>query len=227
MDQWGGAHGSAGDRVRTFAYDSLGRVVTANNPEAGTIQYSYSSGSSLCSGAASNVCSRTDARGIVTTYSYNDPLNRLTTKSYSDGTPTVNLTYDATTPIDGSYNFIGQLSEVTTSRGSTVDTNWVSAGYDEEGRPEGDALCFVASWLCNSSVYSQQYYYYDLAGKVSAYDYAFSTDPAAFGTGMEVQYNYDTAGRLGAIDVGPVVNSSFIDPLVPLMTATSFNAWAG
>ncbi|MGH9655852.1 MAG: RHS repeat domain-containing protein [Bryobacteraceae bacterium] len=37
--------------------------------------------------------SRTDARGVTTTYAY-DALNRLTGKSYSDGTPTVTYAYD-------------------------------------------------------------------------------------------------------------------------------------
>jgi RHS repeat-associated protein len=49
---------------------------------------------------AGNVTSRKDARGITTTYAY-DPLNRLTSKSYSDGTtPTARYGYDGN-PLSG------------------------------------------------------------------------------------------------------------------------------
>ena len=44
---------------------------------------------------ASNRLTRTDARGIVTTYGSYDALNRPTTIIYSDGTPSVALGYDA------------------------------------------------------------------------------------------------------------------------------------
>ncbi len=68
---------------------------------SGTTTYSYTaSGGGLCAGAASAVCSRTDARGTTTTYTY-DAENRLTGKSYNDTpqTPAVNYYYDQT-----SYN---------------------------------------------------------------------------------------------------------------------------
>lgn len=38
-----------------------------------------------------NLTSKTDARGVVTTYGY-DSLNRVTSRSYSDGTPPVTVT---------------------------------------------------------------------------------------------------------------------------------------
>jgi YD repeat-containing protein len=78
-----------GSLSRSFSYDSLKRLTQAQNPESGTINYSYRSGGALCSGDASAVCSHTDARSYTTTMTY-DALNRLTAKSYSDGsTPKV------------------------------------------------------------------------------------------------------------------------------------------
>ena len=34
-------------RIRTFTYDSLSRLLTANNPESGTITYSYDADGNL------------------------------------------------------------------------------------------------------------------------------------------------------------------------------------
>ena len=82
---------------RCFSYDLLSRLTAAPNPESGTISYSYTISGSPCSGDLSNVCTRTDARGKTTTYSY-DALNRLTSKSYSDSTPGVLYGYDAVAP---------------------------------------------------------------------------------------------------------------------------------
>ncbi|HKU27522.1 MAG TPA: RHS repeat domain-containing protein, partial [Candidatus Sulfotelmatobacter sp.] len=62
-----------------------------------------------------NLITKTDARGIQTTMKY-DVLNRLTSKSYSDGTPTATFYYD-TAPMPwgtGIQNTNGRLVEATT-----------------------------------------------------------------------------------------------------------------
>jgi YD repeat-containing protein len=64
--------------------------------ESGTVSYTYDS--------ASNLLTRTDARGYVTTYGGYDALNRPTTITYSDGTPTVTLGYDAVANSNGAIN---------------------------------------------------------------------------------------------------------------------------
>jgi YD repeat-containing protein len=69
-------------RSRTFSYDSLGQLVSALNPESGTVTYKYDN--------AGNLLTRTDNRGVKTSFSY-DGLNRLTRKTYSDSTSTVYL----------------------------------------------------------------------------------------------------------------------------------------
>jgi YD repeat-containing protein len=69
-----------GSQTRIFQYDSLKRLTAAMNPESGSVSYKYDN--------AGNVLTRTDNRGIVTSYGY-DALNRVTQTSYSDGTPAV------------------------------------------------------------------------------------------------------------------------------------------
>jgi RHS repeat-associated protein len=88
-----------GTQTRTYTYDMLSRLTLKTEPESGTTNFYYTtSGGSLCSGDPSEVCRRTDARSITTTYSY-DALNRLTGKSYSDSTSSVTYSNDQT-----SYN---------------------------------------------------------------------------------------------------------------------------
>jgi hypothetical protein len=69
---------------RTFAYDSLSRLSWTCNPENGVISYSYYNNG--------NLYQRFDAAGKYST-SYHDSLNRITQKTYSDGTPTVSWAY--------------------------------------------------------------------------------------------------------------------------------------
>ncbi len=71
-----------GGRNRSFTYDSLGRLLTAVNPESGTTNYAYDNNG--------NLTTKTDARNTVTNYLNYDSLNRVGRLSYSDSTPEVN-----------------------------------------------------------------------------------------------------------------------------------------
>ena len=75
-----------GVQTRTFVYSSLKRLTSATNPESGLISYQYDNNG--------NLLTKTDARSITVTFAY-DALNRPTSRTYSDGTPTVTYTYDA------------------------------------------------------------------------------------------------------------------------------------
>jgi YD repeat-containing protein len=79
----------SGQQVRTFSYDSLGRLTQATNPESGLFTYSYVGSG----GAARTLQSRTDPRGALTNYSY-DALYRSTAVSYSDGSAALSYSYD-------------------------------------------------------------------------------------------------------------------------------------
>ncbi|MBK8150717.1 MAG: RHS repeat protein [Acidobacteria bacterium] len=75
-------------QTRSFVYDSLSRLLSAQNPESGTISYAYDPNG--------NLASKTDARLITTSFTY-DALNRVTSRNYSnepsDRAPTPNVVY--------------------------------------------------------------------------------------------------------------------------------------
>ncbi|MBK7706123.1 MAG: RHS repeat protein [Acidobacteria bacterium] len=82
-----------GSQTRSFTYSSLSRLLTATNPESGTILYGYDPNWTLTA--------KTDARNITTGYTY-DALNRVTHRTYSDSTLPVFYTYDNLTHAKGS-----------------------------------------------------------------------------------------------------------------------------
>ena len=128
-----------GTQTRTSHYDSLSRLKDATNPESGLTSYTYYD--------SGNLKTRTDARYITTTFTY-DTENRLTGKSYSDGTPTVTYTWDTGTNClkkflcgvqSGSssyatnyqYNLLGQTTAVTqTTAGTPYLSSYI---YDLQG----------------------------------------------------------------------------------------------
>src|SRR5437660_3513412 len=70
VTQKGGTADQSKSRIRTSTYDSLARLLTANNPESGTITYQYDNDS--------NLILKTDARGITINYSPADsPMDAL------------------------------------------------------------------------------------------------------------------------------------------------------
>jgi RHS repeat-associated protein len=171
-----------GSQTRTFVYDSLSRLTSATNPESGTTTYTYSTPSSICSGDPSSVCTRTDARGISTTYTYNDPLNRLTSKTYSDGTPTANFFYDAapgTMPAWSGVSFSnakGRLALTCTGSAAGTCTSPQAAtvhSYDPMGRTS--YYCQCTPYNCASSSIWSSSYQYKYTGEVSQW-----THPAGY-----------------------------------------------
>jgi YD repeat-containing protein len=125
--------------IRTFTYDWLGRKLNETHPESGQTIYTPD--------ADGRVQTRTDARGKITTYGY-DPIDRVTSITYSDNTPPVSYTYDqngytgylTTSAVSGvittqyAYTTAGQLaSEVATLNG-VAGTFTTSYGYDQDGR---------------------------------------------------------------------------------------------
>ncbi|MFN0100996.1 MAG: RHS repeat domain-containing protein [Bryobacteraceae bacterium] len=73
------SYSSAKTQTRTFLYSSLGRLTSATNPEADSATtYTYFPNGTLKT--------KTDPRGVVTTYAY-DRLNRPVKKDYSATTP--------------------------------------------------------------------------------------------------------------------------------------------
>jgi RHS repeat-associated protein len=214
VDQWGGSSGSSGDHVRTFAYDSLSRLLASNNPESASAAYPPSQSCAGATGAwtscyaydsNSNLHSKTDNRGITIGYQY-DALNRLTNKSYSDSTPSVSFTYD-TSSVPGNSNDIGELTQATVTAGSTILATTSTYSYDAMGRLQNEQQCTPAN--CGNSTYNLSYTY-DLGGKPLSAQFpsnaptAGTTTPA--GQPVTLSYTYDNAERI--LTVGSTWNAS-------------------
>lgn len=122
---------SATGQTRTYTFDDLSRLTAVATPETylnGTqysTAYSYTKGGSLCSGNPNSVCVRTDPRGITATYAY-DGLNRVTSITYSDGTPTVTYCYDGnnSTCISGGYSSSYGKGRRTAMSDGSGNTGW-------------------------------------------------------------------------------------------------------
>jgi YD repeat-containing protein len=206
VDQWGGVHGSSGDHLRKFSYDATSRLLASNNPESASAN---TPASQTCAGTASgtkwttcyssydgngNLLQKTDNRGISIYYSY-DNLNRVSTKAYSDSTPPVAYTYDASS-ITGNSNDIGQLTQATVSSGSTLLAQTNTYAYDPVGRLLNEQQCNTAT-NCASSPYKLAYTY-DWAGKPVTTTFP-SNAPGngnQAGQPLTLTYSYDQAERL-------------------------------
>jgi RHS repeat-associated protein len=154
-----------GGQTRTFTYSSLSRLLTANNPESGTFQFGYDSNG--------NLTSKTDARNITTTFTY-DALNRATARNYSDSTPDVTYTYD-----DSQVQFSkGKLTKVASSVSESLITS-----YDARERITG----------------SQQ----KNDGQTYSFSYTYNLDDdlltQTYPSGKVVNFGYDSSGDLGQV----------------------------
>jgi RHS repeat-associated protein len=176
-----------GAQRRYFHYDSLSRLLYARNPEQGVIQSLSESGGVLVDNnsqwsvkytydVAGNLSTRTDARGVVTTYAY-DALNRNTNITYSDSTPSITRRYDSAT------NGIGRLWQSETS--GTAGTRVTVEAYDALGRPLVQRQHFKANGAWGKSYNVQRTY--GLAGQVASQTYP---------SGHVVTYDYDATGRV-------------------------------
>ena len=203
--QWGGPSGSSGARARSFSYDSLSRLLSAMNPETGMISYSYD--------ANGNMFTKTDARSITTTSTY-DALNRLTQKSYSDGTSTVLYGYDGSSisfvPPTGTRttvaltNTIGRQFFASVEGGSSL----YAFSYDAMGRVNNQWES-TPSFSTTAAVYPVSVTY-DLAG-----DRTSLTNS----TGRTFNYTYDAAGRLQTASNTVSLNGTPVTtPMVSSMT---------
>lgn len=154
-----------GGQTRSYAYDSLSRLTSITNPENGTISYQYD--------ANGNLLQRTDARGIVTTNVY-DALNRVKSRSYSDGTPSESYAYDTV----GVANSKGKLVLASSSVSSTCYDEFDSMGRLKRLRQVTDGYTYSMS------------YEYDLAGNMVSQTYP---------SGRIVTTSLDGAGRINSM----------------------------
>lgn len=194
-----------GMQVRSFSYDSLGRLIRQKLAEAGATlndngQYVTSGGlwsDFFTYDDRSNLTSRKDARGVKTVFSYNnDPLNRLQSVSFdtTDFGDTAHPIVAAPT-ITYSYATSGDITRLSSVMTDNVNTD--SFGYDSEGRLATRTLTFA-----NRTSYSLVTdYTYDTLDRLKDVQY-----PAEYGTGTAprkvVTHTYDIASRLSSLKVG-------------------------
>lgn len=161
-------HVYSGAQTRTYAYDDLGRVITATLPESGAWNYAYFD--------FGGVQTRTDARGVITTYSY-DGLNRIATVSYNVGATgvqnpgTVTFNYgtsaannnngrmtsmvDGTGEEDYTYNIMGWVTQLT----KKINGTNYPIGYAYDGLGALTDVTYPSTHVVHQS--------YDSIGRVS------------------------------------------------------------
>jgi RHS repeat-associated protein len=189
------AAASATWRPRSFAYDSLSRLLTATNPESGQTSYQYDSNS--------NVISKIDARGVTINYNPTDSpidaLNRVTKKTYSNGDPAATYTYD-----QGAEGVERLTSDASGSVSSTFT-------YDPMGRLKIETNC-LPSGCSGTSVTAV----YDAAGSVTSLTYP---------DGRKVTIGYSAAGRATGMQFASFGGQSVNLPYYTVPQATTPSTW--
>jgi RHS repeat-associated protein len=135
---------SGSQQTRTYTFDMLGRLLTEQNPETGSITYAYDSWNSACGSytSAGDLVEKTDAIGNVTCMKY-DALHRVIQTTYPSGTyasvtPTKCYVYDSAT-VNGQSMLMAKtrLAEAyTTSAASCPGTVTVDEGFSYSARGE-------------------------------------------------------------------------------------------
>lgn len=212
-----------GQQIRTFAYDSLGRMTSMTVPEKAnhSIAITYTD-----FGAVST---RTDARGIVTTYGY-DSQDHLASIQYSDGTPSVTYSYGSA----GAPNFsAGRLANATDGAGSETYQ------YDSMGRVikciriiGGNTYTTTYTYTSDARIATITYpsgrvvtNQYDGIGRlaqvgtggssvinINSYNAAGQILSALYGNGIQASYTYNNQLQVASILIGsasPVMNLSY------------------
>jgi RHS repeat-associated protein len=190
-----------GTQTRTYVYDGLSRLTQATTPESGIVKNSYKLGLHICSGDPREVCTKTDARGIVATYTY-DAINRLTGITYSGGSPTtpsVAYTYDAGTNQNGFRTGMSDGSGSTTWTYNAV--GWMLA---EQRTIAGVPQTLSYSYNLDGSISSITY----PSGRTVTYSVGNAERPlSAKDLTNNIQYavtaSYSPTGAWGGVIYGP------------------------
>ncbi len=179
-------------RTRTFTYDSLSRLLTAVNPESGTISYSYDADGNLLqkTSPAPNQGGTMNQGTATQTVSFcYDELHRVTGKGYGAqscplSSPVVSYVYDS------GANAKGKIVSLTDQAGTASYT------YDILGRLATETRSLTGA--NNAAIYKNLSYAYNLDGSLKALTYP---------SGAVVTYTPDSAGRtLSAVDSGYGIN---------------------
>jgi YD repeat-containing protein len=205
-----------GGRARSSKYDAIGRLLYERVPEqAATIndgtgtfwsaKYTYTDFSAIAS--------RTDARGVVTTYSY-DNLNRLYSIAYNisqapgvAATPQVTYNFDTSSP-SGTQ---GALLSVTIGSGYQE-----SYGYDSAGRASSvttivNGKSYTVGYQRNQAGQTTQLNYpsgYTLPMRYDANGRLLSVGSTGNGPGLASGMTYNFSGQIKTLNFGNGVSQS-------------------
>ena len=185
---------SQGGVSRSFIYDSLSELKSAINPESGATTYNYDNDGNLTS-KTSPLENQSGTATVTTTYSY-DALNRLTGKSYSDGTAAACFEYDQNSAglgigrLSTEWTQAGTCSSAPPSSGTLTQRSF--SAYDPMGRVSTDQQC-AALGNCGASVYTLGYTY-DLAGDVATFSNGLTSSSA-----LSYTNQYNSADRLSSL----------------------------
>ncbi|WP_379554153.1 RHS repeat-associated core domain-containing protein [Qipengyuania sp. DGS5-3] len=152
-----------------FVYNGFGEVIQEVSPDRGTSTYTYDD--------AGRMTQSTDGRGQVIDYAY-DVLGRITSK-VPQGRPAseaITYAYD-TGGLPGSYA-VGRLASVTDGTGTTL------FAYDHRGN------LTAKQQGIGTSASAQLAYTYDVADRITQITYP---------SGRQVQYSYDSKGRVASV----------------------------
>jgi RHS repeat-associated protein len=154
------------NQIRQWAFDSLGRMTSETLPESGTTNFDYTLHAT--NNPDSQLRTKTDARGIVTTLNYGTSgggMHQLVSRSYSDSTPAVSF----------NYNTQGLRNSMTDGLGSVTYT------YDANT----DRLSQESRTLTGVSGTFTTAYVYNIKGDLTSMTYP---------SGRVVNFNYATGG---------------------------------
>lgn len=173
-----------GSRPRSFTYDGLSHLLCSSNPENASAICPANGGTLPSSGAVlydydanGNVKSKTDARSITTNYAY-DVGNRLLSRSYPNGDPTVSITYDQSNCLSlSACQNIGYRTSMTDAAGSESWAYQIDSAHSQSIHREQRTT--------NSITKSSTYYL----------DQAANLKQIVYPTGRTVNYTYDAANR--------------------------------
>jgi RHS repeat-associated protein len=168
-----------GSQTRTYSYDGMGRLTSHALPESGTTSFQYNT--------YNQISQRTDARGVITTYTY-DTMNRPYQISYNVGTTGVAATPTVTYAFGTNASQLnnGRLLTLTDGLGTVTNT------YDNLARAT------QVQHVINGTTYTIGYGY-NLAGSVTSLTYP---------SGRVIQPAYDLIGRLSSLASGTTTYAS-------------------
>lgn len=234
----GTGFGISGSAVTRWNYDPYrGWLISKDNPDESTGQAPVTEGTGgpvYTYTAAGRMATRTWQRGVTTTFAYDTATGDLDSVSYSDGTTTLDHTYNRQGQVTGvtqggkvtsfTYDDVGNVTNESISGGPTSGMSFTQT-LDSALRRSTDQLDLGVSNLAATS-----YAYSSLTGRLSSvsegatvasYAYLANSDligSQTFGTGELISSRaYDNLNRLSSL------SNTAAGEMLPLSFAYTYN----